>query len=138
MKLPDALAPYPTPTAETREFWEGCARHELLFQRCGGCGAAQFYPRPVCVICHTTELVWEKSTGHGMIVSFTIVERAPSTAFRKSVPYVLVLVDFAEGFRMMMNLRTDSPSDLRIGQPVSVFFEEQANGSVLPQAREHF
>ena len=30
--------PIPVPTSETQPFWDGCARAELLLQRCRQCG----------------------------------------------------------------------------------------------------
>ena len=48
--------PVPEPTPETRPFWDGCARGELLLQRCRDCGKPYFYPRPVCPACGSTDV----------------------------------------------------------------------------------
>jgi uncharacterized OB-fold protein len=39
--------------------------------------------------------------GHGIVHATTLVQRAPSEEFRAIVPYRIVLVDMAEGFRVM-------------------------------------
>jgi len=126
--------PVPRATAETAPFWEGCRRGELLFQRCRACGHAQFYPRVLCAVCSAAELDWERSSMRGTIHSYTVVQRAPSEAFKPDVPYVLALVDLQEGFRMMLNVIETEPDSLRIGQAVRVVFEARGE-TMLPQAR---
>ena len=128
------LKPEPRPTAETRPFWDACKRGELLFQRCAGCGRVQFYPRGHCTACQSHELAWERSAGQGTIYSYTVVHRAPTEAFRAEVPYVLALVDMAEGFRIMTNVRGAAPDAVAIGRPVRIVFEPTAGGEALPQA----
>jgi uncharacterized OB-fold protein len=125
--------PVPVPTAETRPFWEGCRRGELLYQYCRACGRAQFYPRALCAGCQGGGLEWRCSSGRGSIHSFTVVHRAPSEAFKTEVPYALALVDLEEGFRMMLNVRGADPESLRIGQPVRIVFEPRGK-LMLPQA----
>jgi uncharacterized OB-fold protein len=72
-------------------------------------------------------------SGCGVVYSFTIVYRASSAAFEADVPYIIVLVNFSEGFRMMMNLRNWSPEVARIGLPVKAIFEDCGQGLCLPQ-----
>ena len=84
--------PLPTPNADTRAFWDGCAQGELRLQRCAACGAAQFPPRALCAACHAPAPAWEKASGRGRIVSHTRVHRPPSPAFKADVPYVVALV----------------------------------------------
>lgn len=125
--------PMVKPTTETAPFWESCNRGELSYQCCAICGEAQFPPSVVCVHCHSDRLEWRVSSGRGTVHNFTVVERAPLPVFKAQVPYVIALVDFEEGFRMMMNVQTDQPYAVGIGMPVAVVFEE--HGDVrLPQA----
>lgn len=127
--------PIPIPTPETREFWEAANRGELLFQRCGGCGEVQFYPRPFCAKCLSEQLTWERSAGGGTIHTFTVVHRPPSAAFKADVPYIIAMVDLDEGFRMMMNVRNCAPEDPAIGARVRIIFEPAGDsGQSLPQA----
>ncbi len=123
----------PRPTAETLPFWEGCASGALRYQACVACDHAQFPPRRHCLRCGTDELVWKPAAGRGVVHSFTVVHRAPLPVFKAQVPYVIALIDLAEGFRMMMNIR--GTTDIRIGQPVTVFFERLNDTIALPQAR---
>ncbi|MCG5238802.1 Zn-ribbon domain-containing OB-fold protein [Azospirillum doebereinerae] len=132
---PSLAKPAPLVTADTRAFWDACAQGVLTFQRCTACGHVQFPPRPFCVSCRADGPVTERSAGLGTVHSHTIVHRAPTPAFKADVPYILALVDFDEGFRLMAALRDCPPADARIDLRVRVLFEPMAGGGALPQVR---
>ncbi len=125
--------PVPRANADTRPFWEGCNEGRLLYQRCGSCGTAQFYPRALCARCGASKLDWAEAEPRGTVHSFTVVHRAPSAAFKEDVPYVLALVDLADGFRMMLNVVGCAPEAVRIGLAVRIVFEDR-DGQKIPQA----
>ena len=125
----------PRVTAETAAFWQGCTDGVLLYQCCSACGHVQFPPRFFCVRCRSRAPEWRPAAGTGTVYSYTVVHRAPTPAFKDDVPYVIALVDFDEGFRMMVNLRGCPAGDLRIGLRVGAFFEPAAGGGALPQVR---
>lgn len=123
----------PVPNAETRPFWEACARGELLYQYCRACGRPQFYPRARCAACQAAALEWRRAAGLGSIYSHTTVFRAPTPAFKSVAPYVIALVDLDEGFRMMMNVLDCDPAQVAIGTRVRIVMRERG-GTRLPQA----
>lgn len=125
--------PLPRPTAETKPFWEGCANGRLRYQQCKRCGSVQLIPRSLCASCHTSELDWKESSARGRILSFTVVHRAPTPAFRDEAPYVIAIVDMDEGFRLMVNVKDGSKAQLSIGQPVCIGYRK-VEGVALPQA----
>jgi uncharacterized protein len=124
--------PLPTPNADTRPFWEGCARGELLFQFCTSCHRPQFYPRRFCGSCHNETLAWRTSARKGTIATHTTVFRAPTPAFKEMCPYVIALVDLDEGFRMMVNILGSDPGRIAIGSRVNIIFQQIGTIS-LPQ-----
>jgi uncharacterized OB-fold protein len=126
--------PFPAPTAETRIFWDGCRRGELLYQACRKCGHVQFYPRRLCIRCLSEEVDWRHSSGNGTIFTVTTVNRPTTAAFKDDVPYVIALVDLDEGFRMMLNVHGDSRLNARIGDRVRIGFEERPRGETVPFA----
>ena len=126
--------PLPRPTAATLPFWQACAQGRLTYQHCDACGRAQFPPRNRCVACQAPGPVWRESARMGTVHTFTDVHRAPTTAFKQDVPYVIALIDLDEGFRMMMNVRGSAPGAVRIGSRVRVNFEQTAGPWPLPQA----
>ena len=69
------LPPLPEPGPDTREFWEGCRRHELRLQRCADCGRARFTPRPGCPWCGALAFDWFTASGRGRVFSWTVVHR---------------------------------------------------------------
>jgi hypothetical protein len=130
--MSEAAKPVPAITGETRPFWEGCAAGELRLQTCQACGRPQFYPRAVCAGCGGTALAWRPSAERGTVHALTVVERAPSPAFRGDVPYVVALVDLDEGVRMMANIVGCPPERVAIGDRVRVVFERRGDVT-LPQ-----
>lgn len=125
--------PLPKPTAETRAFWEACARSELLYQECPACKHVQFYPRQHCIACQAGAMQWLRSAGGATVYSHTTVYRAPTAAFKADVPYVIALVDVDAGFRMMVNILGCDPAAVRIGSRVRIVFRDLPGGLKLAQ-----
>ena len=123
----------PVPTPETEAFWAGCRNGELLIQRCSQCGEHQFYPRIICASCESCELDWVKSAGTGNVRSFTIVRHPVSDAYAEDVPYVIALVALDEGPTIMSIIAGCTPESVKIGMPVSVFFEAWSEEISMPK-----
>ena len=109
-------------------FWSGCAAGELRYQRCSACAALQSYPRTFCLRCGAADLEWRAAQGTGTVYALTRVERASSDEFRALAPYVILLVDLDEGYRMLAH----GASGLAIGERVRVRFFEHG-GRHLPR-----
>lgn len=129
---------FPRPTLETEAYWEGCRRHDLLLQRCAQCGQTQFYPRIACTKCMSDQLEWEKASGQGEVLTFTIVRRAVSEAYADDVPYVVALIRLDEGPTMMSNVVQCDPEAVAIGTRVEVVFEDWSDEVSIPQFRPVF
>jgi uncharacterized protein len=129
--------PAPVSTRETKEFWEGCAKGELLGQKCGSCGHYQLPPRLHCENCLAEEnLAWVKASGKGKVASFSVVHRAPSPAFAKEVPYILAMITLDEGPHLLSNIVGCPPNQVRIGMPVEVVFEKRSDQVSVPNFRK--
>ena len=61
----------PIPDEDTKEFWEGCKRGELLIQRCNKCEKYRFQPRAICPYCMSLESEWTKTGGKGKVYSLS-------------------------------------------------------------------
>ena len=123
----------PPETEVSRPFWEGCKAGELRMQHCSSCDRFQFYPRIVCSDCGGKELEWLPVSGLGVIASFTVVRRGISLAY--DAPYVVVLIDLAEGVRMMSSLVGAEAESVSVGAAVQVEFEDWGQGYRLPVFR---
>ena len=99
----------------------------IVFQHCAACGQVFYFQRGFCPACGGAAPAQKVSGGRGTVFAQTLVQRAPSDEFRAITPYCLVLVDLAEGFRVMAH---GDPS-LRIGDAVVGRIETLA-GRLLP------
>jgi len=122
-------------TAEARHFFAAAAQGRLELQRCAACAKIWFYPRPACVACGAEQYAWIVASGRGRVHSHSIVHRAPSPEFRDRVPYVVALVDLAEGPRMMANVVGEGALEVSIGDALELTFEDRGEGRKLPQFR---
>lgn len=68
-----------------------------------------------------------------MIASFTVVRRAVSPAYQ--APYVVALIDLAEGPRMMSAIVDAEPEQLAVGVTVAVDFQAWSDDISLPVFR---
>jgi len=132
--------PAPVPDADTQAFWDGIARDELLVQRCEGCDAWVWQPRPVCPRCRRPEPPWRAVSGAGCVASWIVLRPPVLPAYADMVPFVVLLVELDEGVRMIGYLvdddggliKTDGEAEgVAIGQRVALRFHEQA-GTKLP------
>ena len=122
----------PPVSPESREYWEGCRTGKLLLQRCKECAQVQFYPRLLCSACAGEGLEWQQAEGRGVVKSFTIIRRAVSAAYEPDAPYVVALIELAEGPTMMSNVVGCDPETVEIGMPVQVDFEAISEAISLP------
>jgi uncharacterized protein len=134
--MPDYTGPLPLPSPESRPFWEAARRHELSLQRCRGCATWVFFPRAACPRCLSADLEWRRASGRGTLHTFTVVHRGLK-GFPIGPPYVIAIVELAEGPRMMTNLLgvPADPAALRIGMPVEVVFTDVTPEVTLPHFR---
>ncbi len=116
--------PKPAASWETRAFWEGCGRHELVLQRCRACGTVQHRPRAVCASCLSPEIEHFIASGRGNVYTFTVTHQNGVPPFRDAVPYVLAYVELEEGPRLMTNVVGCEPAEVEIGMPVVVDFAD--------------
>ena len=127
--------PLPTITSEAVPFWESARGHQLSTQCCSDCGGHQFPPRLLCGHCGGRTLGWKLASGKGKVYSFTIVHRAPEEAFAAEVPYVVAVVDLAEGGRIMTNITGCAPDEVRVDMPVQAVFDDITDAVTLVRFR---
>src|SRR5262249_61660914 len=95
--------PLPVPTPETNPFWDAARRHELTLPRCSPCGRFFFFPRAICPRCLSTEVEWQRVSGHGTLHTFTVVHRR-AKGFPLGTASVTAVVEVAAGPRLRTNL----------------------------------
>ena len=99
----------------------------IVYQSCGTCGSLQYFHRSFCVACGAPDPEEKRASGAGTVYATSLVCRAATPETRAHIPYNIVLVDTAEGFRMMAH----GDNDLSIGDQVIARFAWFA-GRLIP------
>jgi len=99
----------------------------ILYQCCAACGARQYFRRSFCAGCGAADPVETRASGQGTVYATSLVCRAATQETRAHIPYNIVLVDTAEGFRMMAH----GDVDIAIGDHVTARFVPFA-GRLVP------
>jgi uncharacterized OB-fold protein len=120
--MSDMTHPAPYASWETRGWWEGAGRGELVLQRCMSCGIVQHKPRALCAKCLTDTLEHFVASGRGTVHTFTVTHQNMVAPFRDHLPYVLAYVELAEGPRVLTNVVGCDPAEVTIGMPVVADF----------------
>ncbi len=125
--------PLPAMEGLAGEFYGWCKQGELRFQCCKACGTFRHVPRETCAECNSFDAVWARSTGRGIVYSWTVVERALHPAFTDSTPMAPVVVEMEEGVRLLSEVVDCRPDELEIGMPVKVEFAAVTDEISLPR-----
>ena len=120
----------PAVSRDTEFFWAGTARGELRIQRCGGCGELRHPPGPMCPSCGETKPEYVVASGQGEVYSYVVHHHPPVPG--RSLPFVVALVELAEGVRMLAELVDVPPDDVRVGLPVAAGFSRVDDELTLP------
>lgn len=123
--------PIPSPTPETRHFWEGTSLGELRLQRCSDCSHTYFPPRPFCPSCSSRSVEVVAASGRATLHSYVIHHRdAPGF----TAPYSIAVVQLEEGPRMMTNIVgcDQTPEALQLDMALEVTFEPVSDEITLP------
>jgi len=129
------IPPLPAPNPDTQEFWDGCRRHELRVQRCDGCGAHRFTPRPACPTCASLRFAWVTCSGGARVHTWTVIHGPTLPAFAAKTPYAAGVVELDEGVFMVGQIRGCDPQAIRRGMRVRVEFDDVADDVALPHWR---
>jgi hypothetical protein len=133
----DALRrPLPVPDADTAVFWRGLREGKLLLQHCSDCGHVQYYQQATCRACGRENLVHRAASGRGKVHSFSVVHRAPGPAFKGDVPYAVILVELAEGPRMISTFTGGPPDEVTFEMDVVLTFDRLNDDITLPRFRK--
>ena len=107
----------------------------LMGSRCNKCGARYLPPRPICIECYDSEMVWFESKGKGKLVAFTSIVVGPpfmiEEGFNRKNPYCVGVVELEEGGRIDARIEgvdTKNPETIKIGTPLTVKFLHRGEG----------
>ena len=118
-KLPK---PLPSPTEESKHFWDACQKQELLLQKCGDCGQFRFPPSGLCPKCMSTNYHWTKASGKARVFTWQITHSPFYPAW--DPPYNVAIVELEEGPRMHTHIVGCKNEDIYIDMPLELIFEK--------------
>lgn len=117
--------PLPNASWETRGYWEGAGRGEIVLQRCRTCGTVQHKPRGVCATCLSGDIEHFVASGQGTVYTFTVTNQNMAKGFAEACPYVMAYVTLEEGPRVLTNIVGCDPDTVIIGMKVKADFATQ-------------
>lgn len=123
--------PLPEPTELSQPFWDGTRARELRLQRCSQCDAFRFPPVVLCRECLAEEHEWTATSGTGTVWSYVVQHRPATPAFADEVPYVVAIVELAEGPLMLTNVIGCPPEAVYVGMPVEVDYVDASDSITL-------
>jgi uncharacterized OB-fold protein len=92
--------------------------------QCEACGRLHYSPRVLCPFCGSDSLGWSELSGDGTVYSTSTITPRGETA------YAVVLIDLAEGPRLMSNVVGLPADDVRIGTRVRARIDSRPDGAV--------
>jgi uncharacterized protein len=125
--------PVPRPSPESAQYWRAAREHRLEIPRCNACGKFWFPPSQSCPHCLAADFDWTAVSGLGKVFSFVTFHRVYHPAFAKEVPYVVAVVELAEGPRLLSNIVGVPPEAVSCDMPVKVTFDDCEEGVAVPK-----
>lgn len=133
---PKPATPPPSPlirpviNQDTAFFWAGTAKGELRIQQCGACGALRHPPGPMCPRCNETKPTHIVASGLGEVYSYVVHHHPPVPGH--SLPFVIALVELAEGVRFLAELVDVAPEEVDVGLAVRIDFQQVDGQLTMP------
>jgi uncharacterized OB-fold protein len=124
---------YPLPDVDDpvmRPFWDAARRHQLVLQRDRRTGAMHWPPKPL--YWNGGDLEWIAASGRGTVYTYVVAHEPFLPALHHLLPHIMVVVETAEGPRLVGYMVNCAPADMSFGMPVRVTFTELNDRVTLP------
>ena len=117
----------PRVSADTADFWRGCAEHRLLIQRCKSCGKLRWPAARFCDNCLGEDTELCELSGRGTVYSWEVFHKPFHPSLEDQTPYIVAQIDLEEGVRILSNLEGCDPSEVRCGSAVELVWRDCAD-----------
>ena len=115
--------PLPTLDDSNRPFWTAAKEGRLVMQHCKACGHVRYPINHVCPKCLSDAFDWQQLSGRATVYSSIVFHQVYNQAFAQDVPYNVSLIQLEEGPRMYSNVVGIPPSEVKVGDKVTVVFD---------------
>ncbi len=130
---PPARTRFEPPMSPAGEpFWAASRERRLVLPWCTICEQPHWFPREVCPHCWRPDIEWRPSEGRGRVYAASVMPKPAMPMLASRVPYVVALVDLADGVRMMTNIVDVKPASVIVGMAVAIGWEPLSDGRHLP------
>jgi uncharacterized OB-fold protein len=99
-------------------FMEELKNNRLMGTRCKRCGKKHLPPRAHCT-CGSSDLEWYEAPKQGTLLTYTIVAFPPES-MTKRAPYILAIVELADGSKLLAHITDVTPKNLKVGMQIQV------------------
>lgn len=123
----------PPVTEASAPFWEATRQRRLVLPWSTVTGRPVWYPREVDVADPSKPFDWREASGDGVVYAASVHHKPGPGRDPADGPYVVALVELAEGVRMMANVVGCPPDEVTVGMPVRVAWRPLSDGRHLPQ-----
>lgn len=131
----DLVKPLPIATPWSQPFWDAAKQHRLVLKRCSKCGYIDHPPYLYCTNCLGDEHEWIDAEGKAVLAAYAINYFGVPFPFWEDLPYVVALIDLAEGVRMISNVIDCEFDELENGMELEVVFDDVSDEISLPKWR---
>jgi hypothetical protein len=125
---------YPLPDVDDpvmRPFWDGARDGRLMQQRDRLTGGVVWPPKPLYWK-GGGRLEWFEARGTGRVHTWVVAHEPFLPAMRHLLPHIMVVVELAEGSRIVGHMVRCAPDEMRFGMPVHVVFKRLTDRVTLP------
>ncbi len=127
--------PLPAISSLNEPYWTGLKHRDLQLQRCKDCNKLWYPPGPFCPECWSRNFNWQKLSGRGKVNSWVVFHQAYFSSLKDEIPYNVAEVELDEGPRLLTNLVGIDNTDIQIGMPVEIVFDDVTEDVTLAKFR---
>jgi uncharacterized OB-fold protein len=111
---------------EATPHWRAARGGRLLMPLCPACDHWCWPPAAACPVCQGP-IEWRECSGHGRLLTFSVVRRAVQPEWQDEVPYAVGFVQLDEGCRLLSNILGADPAELACGMRLRCEFVETSD-----------
>ena len=117
----------------SKPFWDATRDQRFVLPWSTASETPMWYPREVDPAAPDAAIEWREASGDGVVYAASVHHRPGPGRDPADGPYVVALIELAEGVRMMSNVIGCPPGDVAVGMPVRLVWEPLSDGRHLPQ-----
>ncbi len=121
----------PAVTEFTTPFWDATREQRLLLPWCRSCDEPFWFPRETCPRDLSPDIEWRPAEGRGVVHAVSVMPKPANPLMAGREPYVVALIDLAEGVRMMSTVVDGDPWSVGVGDRVVLAWEPLSDGRQL-------